>query len=200
MFYLANAKSNGPSVALPIHNSEVENLAAYRSPSPLVPAVLAHAFMCSPQNLAQERRHRSYGRRVMAEILSIDSDREPTESDFSEVQGLLPIQFYGARRGRAQSEPLRHLMIAMLVDAVRCFEAKFDARQPARSQEFAEVRSWIFSDVDDGVFSFRAVCDALELDSGAIRKGLTRWQEKRRAGGKRRILKRSASRPIRLSA
>jgi len=29
--------------------------------------------------------------------------------------------------------------------------------------EFAEVRSWIFSDEDNGAFSFKAVCDALAL-------------------------------------
>jgi hypothetical protein len=76
----------------------------------------------------------------MADVLSMVS-REPTESDFSELQGILPEQFYGARRGTSEVEPLRRLMIAMLVDAVRCFETKFDARQPATRQEFAEVRS-----------------------------------------------------------
>jgi hypothetical protein len=127
----------------------------------------------------------------MADIVSMVSDREPTASLFSELRGVLPAQFYGSRRGTREIEPLRRLMIATLVDAVRCFETKFDARQPATSQEFAEVRSWIFSDADDGVFSFRAVCDALAVDPGAIRKGLTRWQEKGFAGGKRRTIRRS---------
>jgi hypothetical protein len=127
----------------------------------------------------------------MADILSIVSDTERKEGAFSELEGVLPEQFYGARRGTSEIEPLRRLMIAMLVDAVRCFEAKFDARQPATRQEFAEVRSWIFSDADDGVFSFRAVCDALGADPGAIRKGLTRWQENGFAGGRRRTIRRS---------
>jgi hypothetical protein len=133
----------------------------------------------------------------MAAILSINN-RESTKGDFSELQGLLPMQFYGARRVTGQIEPLRRLMIAMLVDAVHCFETKFETRQPAARREFAEVRSWIFSDLDDGVFSFRAVCDALELDSGAIRKRLTRWQEKRRAGEKHRIFGRSQLRAVHL--
>ena len=128
----------------------------------------------------------------MADILSTVCDRAPMESDFSEPQGVLPEQFYGTRRGTSEIEPLRRLMIAMLVDAVRCFERKFDARQPATRQEFAEVRSWIFSDADDGVFSFTAVCDTLVVDPGAIRKGLIRWGEKRLAGERRRIIRRSA--------
>jgi hypothetical protein len=127
----------------------------------------------------------------MADILSMVSDRAPMEGNFSEPQGILPGQFYGARRGTSEIEPLHRLMIAMLVDAVRCFETRFDARQPARCQEFAEVRSWIFSDADDGVFSFRAVCDALEVDPGAIRKGLTRLQEKGFVWSKHRTIRRS---------
>ena len=136
----------------------------------------------------------------MPDILSMLTDRQPTESDFSELQGILPEQFYGARRGTSEVEPLRRLMIAMLVDAIRSFETKFDARQPATRQEFAEVRSWIFSDADDGVFSFRAVCDALAADPGAIRKGLTRWQENGFACGRRRTIRRSTLPAKRISA
>jgi hypothetical protein len=136
----------------------------------------------------------------VADILSMVDEREPMERDFSELQGLLPLQFRGARRGVSETEPLRRLMTAMLVDAVRCFETKFNAYPSARRQEFAEVRSWIFSDADDGVFSFRAVCDALEVDPGVIRKALTRRQEPELAGEERRIFRRSAQRTKRLSA
>jgi hypothetical protein len=136
----------------------------------------------------------------MPDILSMLTERQPTEIDSSELHGILPEQFYGARRGTSEGEPLRRLMIAMLVDAIRCFETKFDARQPATRQEFAEVRSWIFSDADDGVFSFRAVCDALAVDPGAIRKGLTRWQENGFAGGRRQTIRRSTLPAKRISA
>ena len=83
-------------------------------------------------------------------------------------------------------------MTAMLVDAVRCFQTKAGARQPANRQEFAEVRSWLFSDDDDGLFSFRAVCDALAIDPKSIRAGLARWQEKRSADSKPRFIRRLA--------
>ena len=121
------------------------------------------------------------------------------ESDFSELQGILPLQFRGARRAIFGTEPLRRLMIAMLVDAVRCFETKFDPYQAARRQEFAEAHSWIFSDADEGVFSFRAVCDALEVDPGVIRKALTRRHERRLAGEERRLFRRSAQHAKRVS-
>jgi hypothetical protein len=106
---------------------------------------------------------------------------------------VLPLQFHGGRRGTATTEPLRRLMVAMLVDAIRCFQTKLEARQPAKRQEFAEVRSWIFSEEDNGFFSFTAVCDALEIDAQAIRKGLARWAEKKLAGDKPRwMIRRSA--------
>ena len=55
----------------------------------------------------------------MPDILSMLTDRQPTESDFSELQGILPEQFYGARWDTSVIEPLGRLMIAMLVDAIR---------------------------------------------------------------------------------
>jgi hypothetical protein len=136
----------------------------------------------------------------MADILSIVNQADSMESEFSAPQALLPLQFYGPRRGTSEIEPLRRLMVAMLVDAVRCFQTKFETHQPARRQEFAEVRSWIFSEADDGPFSFKAVCDAIGLDPAAIRKGLARWEEKRLAGEKRRMIRRSALSAKRISA
>jgi hypothetical protein len=136
----------------------------------------------------------------MANVRSIVNQADPMEAEFSEPQAVLPLQFYGARRGTSEVEPLRRLMVAMLVDAVRCFQTKFETRQSARRQEFAEVRSWIFSDADDGPFSLRAVCDALEIDPKAIRNGLARWEEERLAGQKPRMIRRPALQSRRISA
>jgi hypothetical protein len=73
-------------------------------------------------------------------------------------------------------------MIAMLVDAIRSFQTELEARQSARREEFSEARSWVFSDDDNGFFSFRAVCDALELDPRTLRTGLARWEKRKLAG------------------
>jgi hypothetical protein len=129
----------------------------------------------------------------MADMFAMVNETDQLDDKFSAVEAVLPVQFYGARRGAATIEPLRRLMVAMLVDAVRCFQTKFGARQPATRQEFAEVRSWIFSD-EEGTFSFKAVCDALEIDPKVIRRGLVRWMEERLAGEEpRMIVRRSAA-------
>jgi hypothetical protein len=110
------------------------------------------------------------------------------DDEFLQAEAVLPLQFHGARRGASTMEPLRRLIVAVLVDAIRCFQTKLDARQPAKRQEFAEVRSWIFSDDDNGFFSFRAVCDELEIDPKAIRKRLVQWEKGKLAGEKPRLM------------
>jgi hypothetical protein len=134
----------------------------------------------------------------MADILPILNRAESRE--FSELEATLPLQFYGARRGTSDADPLRRLMVAMLVDAVRCFQSKFEMRRPGTRQEFAEVRSWIFSDADDGPFSFRTVCDELEVDPEALRKLLLRWVANEDSGGKPRMIRRASSPARRISA
>jgi hypothetical protein len=43
------------------------------------------------------------------------SEIDGLDNEFSQAEALLPLQFYGARRGAATTEPLRRLMLAMLL-------------------------------------------------------------------------------------
>jgi hypothetical protein len=126
----------------------------------------------------------------MGDTLSMVNQRDPMEAEFSQSQAVLPLQFYGSRRGTLESQPLRRLMSAMLIDAVRCYQTKFKKHQSGRRQEFAEVQSWLFSGRDNGPFSFRAVCDELEIDPEAVRQGLTRWAAEKIAGRKAPMIQR----------
>jgi|SRR6516165_8191221 hypothetical protein len=92
---------------------------------------------------------------------------------------VLRVQFYADRKGLAADDPLHRLMRAILADAVRCFQTGFNARQATKQRLFAEAWSWIFSDENDGVFSFRALCDVLEIDPNTIRKALVSWWKER---------------------
>ncbi len=101
-----------------------------------------------------------------------------SQSSF-EANAVLPAQFYNARRGTASVERLRRLMFAILADAIRCFQTKSGAHDAAGRRQFAEAKSWILSDEENGVFSFIGVCDALDIDPGSLRKWLLRWQERK---------------------
>lgn len=103
----------------------------------------------------------------------------------------MPAQFYPARRGSASVEPIMRLMAGILIDAVRSFQSNFEARHPSKRQEFWETRLWIFDDRGTGPFSFRSVCDSLEVDPHGLRNWIVRWQEKRRCGERPRIIRRS---------
>jgi len=83
------------------------------------------------------------------------------------------------------------LMAGILIDAVRCFQSNFEARHPSRRQEFREARLWIFDDRGTGPFSFRSVCDSLEVDPRGLRNWIVRWREKRRSGERQRMIRRS---------
>jgi hypothetical protein len=115
----------------------------------------------------------------MANTSAKVNQTEQFDGEFSEAEAGLPVQFHTNRRSVRSIEPLRRLMVATLVDAVRVFQTKFEGHRPSARQEFAEVQRWIFSDDETGIFSFRSVCEALEIDPRTIRKGLVRWKEKR---------------------
>ena len=124
----------------------------------------------------------------------IDTTRiDPAASDdlSFRADALMPAQFYPARRGSASVEPIMRLMAGVLIDAVRSYQNNFEARHASRRQEFREARLWIFDNKGAGPFSFRSVCDSLELDPGDLRTWIIRWQEKRRAGERQRLIRRS---------
>lgn len=131
----------------------------------------------------------------MAQMHATVNETDRLDHEFSVAEAVLPPQFYGARTGAAANEPLRHLMVAMLIDAVRCFQTKFASRRQARRQEFAEVWSWIFSGDDKRTFSFKEVCDTLEIEPKAIRKQLVGWVEKRLSDRRRRMMIRRSAVP-----
>jgi hypothetical protein len=85
------------------------------------------------------------------------------------ADAVMPAQFYPARPGSASVEPIIRLMAGVLIDAVRSFQSNFEARNAGRRQEFLEARLWIFDDRGTGPFSFRSVCDSLEVDPRGLR-------------------------------
>jgi hypothetical protein len=117
---------------------------------------------------------------------------DPADYELSfQSEAVLPTQFFDERQGSGALKPLSRLMHAILIDAVRCYQVNFDARRPSKKQEFSEARGWLFHDEDNGPFSFRKVCDELEIDPHHVRRGLISWKVKRLAGEKIAAIRRS---------
>ena len=74
-------------------------------------------------------------------------------------------------------EPEKKLMLAVLEDAVMCFQDNLLTRDRKKRQLFEETELWLFQERSDRLFAFENVCRELNLDPHYVRRGLTRWQE-----------------------
>jgi hypothetical protein len=75
----------------------------------------------------------------------------------------------------------RHLMVAVLRDAVECYQKYAMARHPRGRALFAEAVAWIESTDREWPFSYENICDILGLDSGGVRRSLASWGQQRAA-------------------
>ena len=74
--------------------------------------------------------------------ISRSSDSDYSESRF-EAEPILPSQFFEGRKKNEALEPEKRLMLAVLTDAVRCYQVGFDSHKTARIRAFREVEEWL---------------------------------------------------------
>ncbi len=94
---------------------------------------------------------------------------------------LLPDQFLDTFRRKLHLEPEKKLMLAILEDAVACFQKYLTARDSKGKAQFRDTDEWIFRGGDSGVFSFDLVCETLGLEPNYLRRGLAQWKKQRLA-------------------
>jgi hypothetical protein len=82
-------------------------------------------------------------------------------------------------------------MLAVLADAVRCYQVGFDAQMTSRKRAFLEAEQWLFSPQADGPFAFENVCCVLDITPDYLRQMLGKWQAKRLRGACLRAVRRS---------
>lgn len=99
-----------------------------------------------------------------------------------ESSAILPVQFFSSRRVKPEIEPERRLALAVLADAVRCFQLNVGAKSRTKIRQFVEAKSWLFETEDKGPFSFDSICCLLDINPDSLRKGLRRWRALKLAG------------------
>jgi len=88
-----------------------------------------------------------------------------------------PAQYLETVRRKTHLEADQELMLAVLEDAITCFQVHFAARDKQQTRLFREAEEWILlQEKSDWLFSFDNVCENLGLNPGYIREGLLRWQ------------------------
>src|SRR5262245_36478175 len=78
----------------------------------------------------------------------------------SQADPLLSEQYFADRRN-IRLEPEKRLMLAILEEAVYCFQANSSARDDKRKRLFDSAHRWFFRASSDWVFSFENVCSVL---------------------------------------
>lgn len=91
---------------------------------------------------------------------------------------LLPAQYAATMKRRNYLEPEKRLMLAVLEDAIWCFQHSLLARDKKRKVLFSEAEEWLMEENGDALFSFESICEVLGLNPKYVREGLMRWKEK----------------------
>jgi len=115
------------------------------------------------------------------------SSRTPEQAGFTESHNigclfqrdtLLVENFFNDRRGKTLVLPEQRLMLAILEDALQCFQDNCSAKHGKKKQLFENVEKWFFEATDGWVFGFESICGVLDFEPDYVRKGLVRWRQK----------------------
>jgi len=98
-------------------------------------------------------------------------------ADCFEADALLSERYFTDRRNM-HLEPEKRLMLAILEEAVYCFQDNYSAQRGTRKRLFDSAHQWFFGVSGDWIFSFENICSVLGFNPGYVRKGMAKWREK----------------------
>ena len=90
---------------------------------------------------------------------------------------ILTTAAYRATYQRFELEPERMLMLAVLEDAIICFQENVTATGGKTGLLFREAEEWILNEDKSYLYSFENICDELGFEPIYLRKGLLHWKE-----------------------
>jgi hypothetical protein len=91
---------------------------------------------------------------------------------------------HGSSEGRRRLAALsseKRLMLAVLHDALDCYQKYIFASDRAGRELFEQAAAWIESTKADGLFSFQNISETLEIEPDYFRRGLAEWQRRHQA-------------------
>lgn len=108
---------------------------------------------------------------------------------------ILPAQHFAAIQRKKFPSGEHRLLVALIQDAIECFQKHMHARDAKRRQLFLDAQGWIGSEDDRGVFSFNNVCMLLGMNPDYVREGLLHWSERTKEVPRSARRPRSGDRP-----
>lgn len=99
-------------------------------------------------------------------------------ADLSPASCLSPSQYYPS----PAASPYQRLLLAILEDAIRCFQRNVAVRKGPRRALFRETEGWLFDSNGIAFLSCPMVCESLGINSVHLRRYLREWQLRVKAG------------------
>lgn len=99
-------------------------------------------------------------------------------ADLTSPGALTPAQYYPP----PAASPYHHLLLAILEDAIRCFQRNFAVRNGPRRALFRETEEWLFDSDGTAFLSCPMVCESLGINSVQLRRYLRECRLKMKAG------------------
>lgn len=87
-------------------------------------------------------------------------------------------RYFDTFRRSEHLEPEKTLLLAILEDAIHCYQKFATVRNRAGREQFREAEEWLMGGGDGWVFAFDNVCDLLGLDPEYVRRGLRQSKAK----------------------
>ena len=100
---------------------------------------------------------------------------------------LIESQYHSTQTRQLPLDPERVLLLAVLRDAVSCYQDHVGARKGPKRSLHLEAEEWILDRGRSNLFAFEVLCETLGYDPEYMRAGLCRWKEA--------ALERSGTRP-----
>jgi hypothetical protein len=107
--------------------------------------------------------------------LSVGPDSEKVFAIF-QPDTLTRDQFYSTYVRTFHLEPEKILMLAVLRDAVSCFQENLGATEGKKRQLFLDANEWIMDEDSSYFYSFENICDLLGFAPSYMRRGLVSWK------------------------
>ena len=117
-----------------------------------------------------------------------------------EPDALLPAQFYAAFRGGSAVRGEKRLMLAVLQDALDCYQKYAFAKDGHGRQLFSDADGWISCEDREWYFSFENICETLEINPDYLRRGVQEWKRHTAVHGRQPVRDKGAAADSRLAA
>ncbi len=98
------------------------------------------------------------------------------ERGLFEPDVLIPEQV--ARRRRAALSGEKRLMLAVIENALDCYQKYIEATDRIGRTLFMEAAAWMESTSNDDIFSFENISETLDINPEYFRRGVAAWHKR----------------------